>query len=113
MRAKRRVLILDFDEDLLMMLERTLEDSGFSATTTWNESEGRTLMQKNCFDFLLIGNRPPALNAQDFISDLRREGLSFGAFVLGSLRQHLRDDCSSLIDQLNHLPETGGRAFGT
>ncbi len=88
MRAKRQVLILDFDDDLLMTLERTPENSGFSATTTWNESEGRILVQENRFDFLLIGNRPPALNAQEFISDLRREGYCFGSFVLGSLDQH-------------------------
>ncbi len=108
MRAKRRVLILDFDEELLMTAERTVQDYGFRATTTWNESEGRILMQTNCFDFLLIANRPPALNAQEFISGLRQRGLSFGSFVLGSLNQPLRDGCRSLIDQLSHCPEIGG-----
>lgn len=39
MEGRRRVLILDFDERLLMTLER--------ATTTWDVGEGRSLMQSS------------------------------------------------------------------
>ena len=104
MEGRRRVLILDFDERLLMTLERVLEDSGFSATTTWDVGEGRALMQRNCFDFLVIGNRPPDLDAQEFIADRRRQGLSFDYFVLGSPGQHHRDGYDNLIDRLRSSP---------
>ena len=104
MEGRQRVLILDFDERLLMTLERVLEDSGFSVATTWDVGEGRALMQGNCFDFLVIGNRPPDLDAQKLIKDLHEQGLSFDYFVLGSPDQHHRDGYDNQIDRLRSSP---------
>jgi ActR/RegA family two-component response regulator len=53
----KRVLVLDFDHDLLITLERVLEDAGFRTTTTWDVKEGVALLQSG---FRLLCDRRPA-----------------------------------------------------
>jgi CheY-like chemotaxis protein len=102
MDRKKKVLLLDHDADLLIALERLLEDCGFDCTSTWDLDQGCALMETGVYDFLVIGNRPPYLNPHDVLSDLRREGLRFGSFILGNLDH--QDGFSNLLDQLRSYP---------
>jgi hypothetical protein len=102
MDRRTTVLVLDFDQDLLITLERVLEDSGFSTTTTWDVREGRTLMQCGCYDFFVIGNRPPELDAEVLLGDLRGQGLRFGSFVLGN--PDYRNEYGNLVDRIRRFP---------
>jgi DNA-binding NtrC family response regulator len=102
MERSKRVLIIDLDAELLIMLERVLEDSGFPTTTTWDLHQGRALLQSGCFDFLVIGNRPPELDAETVLADLRSQGLSFGCAVIGG--DDRQDRYSSLVDRIRRFP---------
>jgi DNA-binding NtrC family response regulator len=102
MERSKRVLIVDLDEELLILLERVLEDSGFTTTTTWDVRQGRALLQSGCFDFLVIGNRPPELDAPAFVADLRGKGLNFGCAVLGG--DDREDRYTNLIDRIRCSP---------
>jgi DNA-binding response OmpR family regulator len=50
----KRILIVDDNEDVLIGLERTLEDAGFVTTTAWSREEALRLSDKGPFDLLLI-----------------------------------------------------------
>jgi DNA-binding NtrC family response regulator len=102
MERSKRVLILDLDKELLIMLERVLEDSGYPTTTTWDIRQGRALLQSGFFDFLVIGNRPPELDADAVLVDLRDQGLRFGSAVIGG--DDRQDLCSSLVDRIRRFP---------
>ncbi len=75
MNGRKRVLVLDFDHDLLIVLQRTLEKSGFSTITTWDMEEGIDLLATRYFDFFVVGNRPPELNARHIVHDVRSRGI--------------------------------------
>lgn len=112
MERSKRVLIVDLDEELLITLEHVLEDSGFATTTTWDVGEGRALLRSGCFDFLVIGNRPPELDPQALLADMRGKGLRFGCAVLGGDDQ--QDRYSNLVDRIRRFPcypQPGERAF--
>jgi len=102
MDRRKTVLVVDFDSELLIALERLLEDCGFDCTSTWDANQGYELMRSGMFDILVIGNRPPQLQPQEFVSILRRQGLRFGLFVLGNLDH--QDGFSNLVDQLRRFP---------
>lgn len=102
MDRRKTVLVLDFDADLLINLERTLEDSGFSATTTWNVEEARALAKGGSFDFLVLGNRPPAIDPGAFVTEARSAGGAFGCFVLGT--DDNQDGYSNLLDRIRSFP---------
>jgi CheY-like chemotaxis protein len=98
----KRVLVLDFDHDLLITLERVLEDAGFRTTTTWDVKEGVALLQSGAFDFFVIGDRPPQLDAEALLALLRRQGLRFGSFMLGDADSY--GGHGSLVDQIRRYP---------
>lgn len=113
MERSKKVLIVDLDEDLLITLERVLEDSGFTTTTTWDVREGRALLQSGCFDFLVIGHRPPELDADAVLADSRGKGLRFGCAVLGS--DDRQDRYNNLVDRIRRFPyysQPGEKALG-
>ena len=103
MERRKNVLVLDFDDDVLIALERVLEDSGFSTTATWDVDEALALLRNGHFDFAVLGNRPPRLDAQAIVANARKEGFKFGTFVLPRFRTS-EDRYIHLIDHIRNFP---------
>ena len=61
--AKERVLILDVDERILIILERVLEEAGFDTTTTWSSADALLLLKTARFDLIVVGDHPPEIDA--------------------------------------------------
>lgn len=95
----QRVLVLDLSEDVLIRVQQVLEDSGIDTTTTADPREGKELMVTGFFDFLVIGNRPPLLDAARILLDLRDRGVSFDFYILGNGEQGLRE-YGELVEQI-------------
>jgi DNA-binding NtrC family response regulator len=66
--AKKQVLIVHADEYALIGLEQALEDCGFSTTTTWDWQEAVWFLATSAFDLIVVGDRPPTLNASDLLA---------------------------------------------
>lgn len=62
-----RILIVDLDEHVLITLERLLEDAGFSTTTAWSMAEATHLLRSTCYDMIVIGDRPPEMDANKLL----------------------------------------------
>ncbi|MBZ5566373.1 MAG: hypothetical protein LAN64_00835 [Acidobacteriia bacterium] len=67
---RKRVLIVDLDETVLIRLECLLEDAGCDTCTTWNVAEAVRLFTGDGFDFVLIGDHPPELDAEKILREL-------------------------------------------
>ncbi len=51
---RRRVLIVDDDESVLLSLEWLLETEGDETTVAWSGTEARALLAGGCFDVVLL-----------------------------------------------------------
>ncbi|HEV2115528.1 MAG TPA: response regulator [Terriglobales bacterium] len=51
---RKTILIVDDDEQVLIELERLLEDQGYSTTTAWSGREALQQLQSRSFDFVLL-----------------------------------------------------------
>jgi len=87
----KKVLILDLDERSLIDLERLLEDMGCDTRTTWNATEAIRMFVGDGFDFLLVGNHPPELDAEIVLRDVDVQDSHCKRFVLESVVQ--QSDC--------------------
>ncbi len=103
MHGRKRVLVLDFDTELLTTLQRTLEDSGFNTFITWSVADANDMLATHYFDFFVVGNRPPKLNARVVIQDLRERNIDCGCYVIGAGRAQ-KDDFSRLLDCIRAYP---------
>ncbi len=55
MPTKQKVLIVDHNPDLLIVLEKFLEDSGYETTITWNGREALSWLDSQAFAAVIIG----------------------------------------------------------
>ncbi len=67
MRGCKQILVVDANENVLIRLERVLEDAGFETTTTWDPQEAMCFLHAVAFDLLLIGDHPPEVNARELL----------------------------------------------
>jgi CheY-like chemotaxis protein len=62
--AKKRILVIDDDEQVLISLECLLENEGYETTVAWSGQEGLTLLRSKAFDLVLL---------DDYLRDIEHE----------------------------------------
>ena len=68
---RKHILVIHWDEDELISLERLLENEGFETTTTWDLLEGVNLLRDRHFDLVLVGDHVPACDAGEVLRKLQ------------------------------------------
>lgn len=79
---RKKILILDHDERVLIDLERILEDEGFETTTTWDLREAWDRLAHREFDLLLLADHPPEVRCAEFLKTLQSRQISPSCIVL-------------------------------
>jgi len=79
---KCKALILDLDPDVLIALQRTLEDGGVDTTITWDRGEAQNLIRSTPFDVTLIADHPPEIRAESTVREFRRHGALTPCLIL-------------------------------
>ncbi|MFB3814266.1 MAG: hypothetical protein ACE14L_09145 [Terriglobales bacterium] len=92
MNRNRRILLLHTDEQVLMDLERTLEDMGVETATTWDVAEALKLAQARHFDLLLVGDHPPEISASEVLRELQCARAATPCVVLQGGRQRFEPE---------------------
>lgn len=64
---RKTILIVDDDEQVLIDLERLLEDQGYNTTTAWSGREALQLLQSKSFDFVLLDGDLPDLSREELM----------------------------------------------
>jgi DNA-binding response OmpR family regulator len=82
MTRRKCILVLGIDEQLLIDLERLLENRGFATTTTWDTDEALHLVQSHRFDLLLIGDHPPQVAASEVLRQVQSGRTSVPCIIL-------------------------------
>jgi CheY-like chemotaxis protein len=78
MEAQRKtILIVDDDEQVLIELERLLEDQGYSTTTAWSGREALKSLQSKSFDFVLLDGDLPDLTREELMQQARQCSKSY------------------------------------
>ncbi len=79
---RNRILVLDIDEQILMELERLLENEGFDTTTTWDSAEALAQVRTRHFDLLLVGDHPPEISGSEMLRELQCSRVSVPCVIL-------------------------------
>ena len=79
---RRRILVLDRDEQTLLDLQKTLEDVGFKTTTTWDAAEALALARTRQYDLLLVGDQPPEITGSEILRELQCSRVSVPCVIL-------------------------------
>ena len=102
---RRRILMVDFDDEFLIQGQILLEDYGFDVTTTWSGTRACELLSSQKFDLVLLSDYLPDTGAHGLWSLLRKVPAGSEVAVIQSayptipeIRDLLRDhvECCAL-----------------
>ena len=68
--AKKRILVIDDDEQVLISLECLLENEGYEVTT-WSGQEGLALLRSNVFDLVLLDDYLRDIEHEEIFGEIR------------------------------------------
>jgi|SRR5437588_10191192 len=64
---RKTILIVDDDEQVLIELERLLENQGYNTTTAWSGREALQLLQSKSFNFVLLDGDLPDFTREELM----------------------------------------------
>ena len=88
---RKRVLVADCHEDVLITLEKILEDAGFNTSTVWTAREALKLLDSQSFDLVLVNEYLPDAECEEFLKALRRRGARPPCIVMQPSAPELTD----------------------
>lgn len=80
--SRKKVLIADCHEEVLIALEKMLEDAGFDTTTAWTARETLALMDSQVFDLVLVNEYLPDAECEDLLKALQKRGAQMPCVVM-------------------------------
>ena len=80
--ARKRILIADCYVEVLLALERMLEDAGFDTTIAWTGRDVLGLIQSQAFDLVLVNKYLPDTECEDILETLQQTGASIPCIVM-------------------------------
>jgi DNA-binding response OmpR family regulator len=86
--SRKRLLIVDNDERVLIELERILEEQGYETATAWEIPRDIKTLASSRFDLLLIGDHPPDINCERVLKLLASCPNEMPVVVLQSAARH-------------------------
>lgn len=91
---QNKVLIVDGDEQILIALERLLEDEGIGTATTWSARQALELLFADGFDVLVMGDNLPDLSSEQLLREIQRQGATASILVMESPGSRTSSDSS-------------------
>jgi CheY-like chemotaxis protein len=80
--SRKKLLIADCHEDVLIILEKLLEDAGFDTTTVWTAHEALKLADSHVFDLVLVNEYLPDAECEDVLRALQKRGRQIPCIVM-------------------------------
>jgi len=79
---RKKVLVADCHEEVLIALEKILEDAGFDTTTVWTARDALKLVDSQVFDLVLVNEYLPDAECEDVLKALRKRGGQMPCIVM-------------------------------
>lgn len=82
MKINKKILIVDDEPDVAMILKLHLEDEGYSTDWAENGEKALHLMQENLYSLLLLDVRMPGLSGIELLEIIKKEGKDISVIMM-------------------------------
>jgi DNA-binding response OmpR family regulator len=76
-----RILLADNDEDVLVALERALENKGYATVAALNHEQASRVLSRTTFDLLVLDDYLPDKDSIQALTEFRRMGMTLLVIV--------------------------------
>ncbi len=97
MSAKPRILVVDSDPYILILLEKFLEDAGYETRVTWDGKEAVSWIDSEVFAAVIVGEHPQSVRCLEVVRKLRGKGDETVCIVLDG------PECQAERDELHTM----------
>lgn len=97
---RKTILIVDDDEQVLIELERLLEDQGYNTTTAWSGREALQMLQSRSFDFVLLDRDLPDLTREELMRQAQPCSKSY--WIVLQPRTRFRPESANSVCKWEH-----------
>ena len=88
----KRVLILDPHEDVLIRLQKSLEDAGFDTETAWTGADATRLLSQEVFDVVLMNEYLPDCDCDVMLRRIREKFSNVGYVLMSSFAPRMNQN---------------------
>ncbi len=99
---RKRILIVDPHEEVLISLERLFEDAGYNTCTVWSGQEALSCLRTGHFDLVLISDYLPDFECDSLLREV--------AACSDSTRCVVMQPCAAGLTDNEHLLSLGAAA---
>ena len=92
MPVRSKVLLVDSDPDLLIVLEKFLEDAGYDTSTTWDGAEATSWIESQFFAAVVVGEHLRKVRSADLLHKLRDKNQATVCIVLSGPRHRVHKE---------------------
>ena len=100
-RPRKKILVADCHEDVLITLEKMLEDAGFDTTTVWTAKDTLKCLESQAFDLILVNEYLPDAECEDLLNALHKRATQIPCIVMQPSAPEITD--------FTHLETLGAR----
>jgi len=79
---KKRILVLDDDEELCEEITEILIDEGYRVTTAFDGLRGKRLVEKYDYDILILDIKMPGLSGLDILESIKGQSKEVKVIIL-------------------------------
>jgi DNA-binding response OmpR family regulator len=79
---RKKILVADCHEEVLIALEKMLEDAGFDTTTVWTANDALKRLDSEVFDLVLVNEYLPDADCEYLLKALRKRGAQMPCVVM-------------------------------
>jgi DNA-binding response OmpR family regulator len=80
--TRKRILVADCHEEILITLEKLLEEAGFDTTTVWTAKDALSLVDSQAFDLVLMNEYLPDAECEDLLKTLHKKAAQMLCVVM-------------------------------
>jgi two-component system, OmpR family, response regulator ResD len=88
---RKKVVVADCNQEVLIALEKVLEDAGFDTTTACTAGEVLKLVDSQVFDLVLVNEYFPDAECEDLLKALRLRGAHVPCVVMQPYSPEIAD----------------------
>lgn len=89
---RKRVLIVDGHEEVLISLEKLLEDNGYCTTTSWTATDALRFLRSWDYDMILVSEYLPDGTFEDLLRAARKRNADTQCIVMQGNAKGMRSD---------------------
>lgn len=88
---RKKIVVADCSEEVLISLEKILEDAGFDTTTAWTARDVLKLVDSQGFDLVLVNEYLPDAQCEELLTAFRLRGVRIPCIVMQPYAPEMAD----------------------